>query len=94
MMHESIISLTEFKSAASQQIKALKEHSDPLILTQNGRATVVVEDYAQYQRQQKSLALLRLMVQGESDIQNRRLTPQTEVFAHLKKRLATEKTDG
>jgi len=93
-MHESIISLTEFKSRASQQIKALKENSDPLILTQNGRATAVVEDYAQYQRQQKSLALLRLMVQGEDDIQHDRLTPQSEVFDTLKKRLNAEKEHG
>jgi len=90
-MHESIISLTEFKSTASQQIKALKENADPLILTQNGRATAVVEDYAQYQRQQKSLALLRLMVQGEDDIQHGRLTLQSEVFDALKKRLNAEK---
>jgi len=93
-MRESIISLTEFKSGASQQIKALKENADPLILTQNGRATAVVEDYAQYQRQQKSLALLRLMVQGEDDIQHGRLTPQSEVFDTLKKRLNAEKEHG
>jgi PHD/YefM family antitoxin component YafN of YafNO toxin-antitoxin module len=92
-MHESIISLTEFKSGASQQIKALKESSDPLILTQNGRATAVVEDYAQYQRQQKSLALLRLMVQGEDDIQHGRSTPQQEVFDKLKARLHAEDHD-
>jgi len=90
-MHTSIISLTEFKSAASQQIKALKENPDPLILTQNGRATAVVEDYAQYLRRQKSLALLRLMVQGEDDIQHGQLTSQTEVFDQLKQRLAAEK---
>jgi len=93
-MRESIISLTEFKSGASQKIKALKENADPLILTQNGRATAVVEDYAQYQRQQKSLALLRLMVQGEDDIQHGRLTPQPEVFDTLKKRLNAEKEHG
>jgi len=92
-MHGSIISLTEFKSGASQQIKTLKESSDPLILTQNGRATAVVEDYEQYQRQQKSLALLRLMVQGEDAIQHSRLTPQTDVFDALKKRLKAEKED-
>jgi len=91
-MHESIISLTEFKSGASQKIKALKESSYPLILTQNGRATAVVENYAQYQRQQKSLVLLRLMIQGEDDIQHGRFTPQPEVFDTLKKRLNTEKT--
>jgi len=93
-MHGSIICLTEFKSGASQQIKALKENSDPLILTQNGRATAVVEDYAQYQRQQKSLALLRLMVQGEDDIQHGRLTSQSDVFDKLKKRLNAEKEDA
>jgi len=90
-MHDSIISLTEFKSGASHHIKDLKEHSDPLILTQNGRATAVVENYVQYQRQQKSLALLRLMVQGEDDIQHGRLIPQSEVFDTLKKRLNAEK---
>ncbi|MDX8406154.1 MAG: type II toxin-antitoxin system Phd/YefM family antitoxin [Mariprofundus sp.] len=91
-MHETIISLTEFKSGASQQIKALKESPDPLILTQNGRASVVVEDYVQYQRQQKSLMLLRLMVQGEGDIQQGRLTPQSTVFDELRKRLHAEKS--
>ncbi|OIO69702.1 MAG: prevent-host-death protein [Zetaproteobacteria bacterium CG1_02_53_45] len=90
-MRESIVSLTEFKSSASQQIRTLKDHAEPLVLTQNGRATAVVEDYAQYQRQQKSLALLRLMVQGENDIQHGRLTPQSKVFDHLKKRLNAEK---
>ncbi len=93
-MHESIISLTEFKAAASQKIKALKEDTETLILTQNGRASVVIADYSQYQRQQKSLALLRLMVQGEDDIQHGRLTAQAEVFDKLKKRLNAKKDNG
>jgi len=92
-MHASIISLTEFKASANQQINALKDSSEPLILTQNGRATAVVEDYAQYQRQQRSLALLRLMVQGETDVQQGRLTPQKQVFAELKNRLTAQQND-
>jgi len=54
----------------------------------------VIADYSQYQRQQKSLALLRLMVQGEDDIQHGRLTAQSEVFDKLKKRLNAEKDNG
>jgi len=46
-----------------------------------------------YQRHQKYLALLRLMVHGEGDIQHGRLTPQTEVFDQLKQRLTAEKDD-
>ncbi len=36
---------------------------------------------------QDSVALLRLMVQGEADIKEGRLTPQREVFSSLHKRL-------
>jgi len=93
-MRESIISLTQFKAEASQQINALKESSTALILTQNGHASAVVEDYQQYQKQQKSLAMLRLIVQGESDIQHERLTPQKDIFNNIRERLKAENRDG
>ncbi|RLL50796.1 type II toxin-antitoxin system Phd/YefM family antitoxin [Mariprofundus sp. EBB-1] len=93
-MRESIISLTQFKSEASQQINALKESSEPLILTQNGHASAVVEDYTQYQKRQKSLAMLRLMVQGETDIQHEHLTSQKDVFKNIRERLKAENNDG
>ncbi len=70
-MPASIISLAEFKSAASQQIKNLQENP----------------------AHQKTLALLRLMMQGENDIQHGRLTAQTEVFDQLKQRLIAEQND-
>lgn len=89
-MNESIIPLEQFNAHASEQIKAIHESSTPLILTENGHATAVVEDYAQYKRQQKALAMLKLMVQGESDIQQEQLTPQLQVFDELKARLKAE----
>ena len=92
-MPASIISLAEFKSAASQQTKNLQENPEPSILTQNSRATAVVEDDVQYQHHQKSLVLLRLIAQGEGDIQHGRLTAQTEVFDQLKQRLIAEQND-
>ncbi|MDX8410221.1 MAG: type II toxin-antitoxin system Phd/YefM family antitoxin [Mariprofundales bacterium] len=86
-MRESIISLTQFKYEASQQINDLKESNEPLILTQNGHASVVVEDYKQYQKRQQSLAMLRLMVQGETDIQHERLTAQKDIFNNIRRAL-------
>lgn len=82
-MNEQIISLTEFKASASRLLKKIDEPKQ-FILTQNGTATAVVQDYEQYKKQQQSLLMLKLMVQGESDIQQDELIPQEEVFSTLR----------
>ncbi len=46
----------------------MREEPGVLVLTQNGRASAVVQDYAQYQLQQEGLLMLKLLVQGEADI--------------------------
>lgn len=87
IMPQSILSLSEFKSNASRLLDQLCDTSQPLVLTQNGRAKAVVHDYEDYQRHQQSLLMLKLMVQGEADAQHDRVKPQSEVFAALSARL-------
>ncbi|MDQ6975941.1 MAG: type II toxin-antitoxin system Phd/YefM family antitoxin [Mariprofundaceae bacterium] len=93
-MNETIISLDQFSADSSRKIKVLQQSSSPLILTENGRATAVVEGYEHYQRQQKSLVLLRLMIQSENNIEHDRLMPQKQVFTSLKARLEEEKENN
>ena len=45
-----IHSLTEFKKNTSEFINQLKETGDPVVLTINGKAELVVQDAAAYQR--------------------------------------------
>src|SRR3954447_13180070 len=45
-----VTSLTDFKRNSTESIKRLKETGQPQILTVNGRAEVVVQDAAAYQR--------------------------------------------
>jgi prevent-host-death family protein len=45
-----IASLTDFKRNSNEAIKRLKETGQPQVLTVNGRAEVVVQDVASYQR--------------------------------------------
>lgn len=86
-MSDPIISLSDFKSDASQWLKRLQEESDAVVLTQNGRASAVVQSYETYQRQQQALLMLKLLAQGEADIAAGRTSPQEEVFERLEKRL-------
>ncbi len=86
-MSDPIISLSDFKSDASQWLKRLQEESDTVVLTQNGRASAVVQSYETFQRQQQALLMLKLLAQGEADIAAGRTIPQEEVFERMEKRL-------
>ena len=45
-----IASLTEFKRHSAEVVRRLKDTGQPQILTVNGRAEIVVQDVASYQR--------------------------------------------
>ena len=92
-MSETILSLGEFKADASRLLDKIRVEPTRLVLTQNGRACAVVEDYEQHQERQRALVLLKLMVQGERDIEAGRVVPQEQVFADLRRRLAGGEPD-
>ena len=82
-MQEQIISLTDFKTSASRLLQETRGGAN-IILTQNGAASAVVQDYATYRAQQDAFLMLKLMVQGEADVQKNRLAPQAKVFDGLR----------
>jgi prevent-host-death family protein len=86
-MAMSVVSLSSFKAKAAQLLEKIRVSQDQLVLTQNGFATAVVQDYESYQRLQDSLAMLKLMVQGESDIRAKRTATQKRTFAAVRARL-------
>ena len=86
-MSESILSISDFKADASRLLDQIRDEPSRIVLTQNGRARAVVEDYAAYQRREQALLMLKLMAQGEDDARQGRLTDQAEVFAAVRQRL-------
>ena len=60
-IENGIDSLTNFKRQTAHYLQQLHESGDPLVLTVNGKAEVVVQDAAAYQR------LLELAAQAERD---------------------------
>ena len=82
-MKEQIISLTDFKTSASRLLQETRGGTN-IILTQNGSASAVVQGYATYRAQQEAFLMLKLMVQGEADVQKNRLTAQGKVFDSLR----------
>ena len=92
-MTRSIVSLSEFKAKAAQMLSEMKTTERPIVLTQRGAASAIVQDYQTHQRLQDALLMLKLMAQGEADVAGGRTIPQERVFADIKARL-TATTDG
>lgn len=79
-MPNDIISLTEFKNDASGWIERLQSQP-PIVLTQNGRGKAVVQSYESYQQQRFAMALLKRVIQGETDAKAGLIVPHEQVMA-------------
>ena len=82
-----ITSLSHFKTDASQLISEIHESGEPIVITQNGEASAVVQDIESYEKLQSALLMLKLLATGEADIQKGKLTGHDEMIKSLKQKL-------
>jgi len=83
-------SVSYVKAHLAEVINRVKESHDPIMVTQNGECTVVIQDHEAYQRTRQALAMMKLISMGEQDIAKRRTVSQHEVFRSLKRRLRSK----
>jgi prevent-host-death family protein len=80
-------SVSYVKAHLAEVIHQVSERRAPLVVTQNGASTVVIQDLESFQRTRDALLMLKLVAMGEADAAKGRTIPQAQVFASLKKRL-------
>lgn len=82
--------ISYLKANAAEVLARISESREPLLITQNGEAKVVLQDVASYEETQETLALLKVLALGQQDVEAGRLEPVAEVVARLRgKRAAT-----
>jgi len=64
-----LIPVTDLRQGATAILARLKESEGPYVITQRGRASAVLVSYEEYQRQQKDLDILKLLVKGDEEIE-------------------------
>lgn len=79
MKLERIKPISYFKANAAEIIRDLAEVREPMIITQNGEATAVIQDISSYEATQETLALLKLLAMGNADIEAGRTIPIADV---------------
>ena len=89
-LNRDIHSLTDFKQHTPDFVQQLKETGEPLVLTINGKAELVVQDAASYQKLLDVAEQARVIEgiwQGLADVQAGRTQPVTEAFAEIRRDL-------
>lgn len=86
-LSQQIKPISYLKAHAAEIIRDLREKGEPLIITQNGEATVVLQDIESYEQTQHSLALLKILALGNQQIEQ----GQTENALAVIKRLRSRK---
>lgn len=82
-LSQSIKPISYFKANAAEIIKALNRDHGTMIITQNGEAKAVIQDITEYERTQEALALLKMIAQGQKDIEEGRTIPADQVLMEL-----------
>ena len=82
---EDIRPITYLKSRAADLLRQVNETRRPVIITQNGEPKAVLQDTQSYESMRNALGLLKLIAQGEDDIQKGNARSQKDVFSKVGK---------
>ena len=83
MALRDIQAITTLKRDAARLIAEAAERRSPLVITQNGEATAVLQDVESYERRQRAFLLLKLLAQGERDFESGRTLSQSDISSRV-----------
>ena len=87
-LSKDIEPVTALKRSAADLITRATDRHSPIVITQNGKPTAVLQDVHSYERQQRALHLLKLLAQGEQDLRAGRVHDQESVDGLVATRLS------
>ena len=80
--------ISYLKANAAEIVRTLAEQREPLIITQNGEAKMVLQDVASYEATQETMALLKILALGNRQIEEGRVVAAASVVKRLRERKA------
>ena len=78
--------ISYLKAHAAEIVRTLGEKREPLVITQNGEAKVVIQDIESYEQTQETMALLKILALGMRRIEEGKVLPAEDVIKRLRER--------
>lgn len=88
---QGIVSVTTLKKSSARLVRMAKESGQPIVITQKGKATAVLQDVESFQRLRDAVVLLKLVAKGEQELRAGKGIPHDTVLARLRKRFASHR---
>lgn len=85
-LSSQIKSISYLKAHAAEIVRNLSGQAQPLVITQNGEAKVVIQDIETYEQTQETMALLKILALGTRQIEEGRVQPAGDVVRRLRDR--------
>jgi prevent-host-death family protein len=78
--------ISYLKAHAAEIVRTLNEYGEPLVITQNGEAKVIIQDIESYEQTQETMALLKILALGTRQIGEGKVQPAKDVIKRLRER--------
>ena len=78
--------ISYLKAHAAEIVRNLAEQQEPMVITQNGEAKVVIQDIESYEQTQQTMALLKILACGMRQVEEGKVLPAEKVVKRLRER--------
>ncbi|OAI21003.1 MULTISPECIES: type II toxin-antitoxin system Phd/YefM family antitoxin [Methylomonas] len=85
-LSENIKPISYLKANAAEVIEKLKSDHQPMVITQNGEAAMVIQSVADYEQTQETLAFLKMLAQSQQALAEGKTVSSAEAFTRLRER--------
>jgi len=76
--------ISYLKAHAAEIVRTMGDNREPLVITQNGEAKVVIQDIESYEQTLETMALLKILALGNRQIEAGDVEPAAEVIKRLR----------
>jgi prevent-host-death family protein len=83
-MTQQIKPISYLKAHAADIVRNLVREREPLFITQNGEAKVVVQDIESYEETQKTMAMLKILALGNRQIEEGKVRSVADITQGLR----------
>lgn len=85
-LSETVKPISYIKAHASEIVREIAGKKGPVVITLNGEAKAVLQDIVEYEKNQESLALLKILALGRKSLEEGKVRPAKEAFRSVRER--------
>jgi len=87
-LSQQIKPISYLKAHAAEIVRNLVREKEPLFITQNGEAKVVIQDIESYEQTQQTMSMLKILALGNRQIEEGKVQTVADVVERLRKQRA------